>query len=56
MNIGASVGVVEGQTYKAVNQETVLEVVAVAPEESAARIAENATLPKAGQSVEILYQ
>ena len=30
MNIGANVGVVEGQTYKAVNQETVLEVVAVA--------------------------
>ncbi|MBW2677065.1 MAG: CHAT domain-containing protein [Deltaproteobacteria bacterium] len=56
MNIGANVGVVEGQTYKAVNQETVLEVVAVASEESAARIPENATLPEAGQAVEILYQ
>ena len=56
MNIGTNVGVVEGQTYKAVNQETVLEVVAVASEESAARVAENANLPETGQSVEILYQ
>jgi len=54
MNIGANVGVVEGQTYKAVNQETVLEVIAVASEESAGRINENSTLPKAGQLVEVL--
>ena len=56
MNIGANVGVVEGQTYKVVNQETALEVVAVASEESTVRIAENAMLPKEGQSVEVLYQ
>jgi hypothetical protein len=54
MNIGTNVGVVEGQTYKAVNQETVLEVIAVAAEESAARVAENATIPETGQAVEIL--
>ena len=54
MNIGTNVGVVEGQTYKAVNQETVLEVVAVASEESAARVAEEAKLPDAGQPVEFL--
>lgn len=56
MNIGANVGVVEGQTYKAINQETVLEVVAVAAEESAARVTKDEKLPEAGESVEILYQ
>jgi class 3 adenylate cyclase/CHAT domain-containing protein len=56
INIGANLGVVEGQTYQAVNQETVLEIIAVTSEESAARIVENVDLPMAGQSVEILYQ
>ena len=53
MNIGANVGVVEGQTYKAVNQGAILEVVAVAAEESAARAVEDGKLPEAGQSIEI---
>ena len=56
LNIGANVGVFEGQTYKAVNQDIVLEIMTVAAEESAARITEDAKVPEAGQSVEILYQ
>ena len=56
INIGTNVGVVEGQTYKAVNQETILVVVAVAAEESAVRVAQDTKLPDAGQFVEILYR
>ena len=56
LNIGANVGVVKGQTYKDINEGTILEVVTVASEESTARVAKDLILPEVGQMVEILYQ
>ncbi|MCG6908552.1 MAG: CHAT domain-containing protein [Deltaproteobacteria bacterium] len=56
LNIGANVGVVEGQRYKAVNRDTVIEVIAIAPEECAAHVVEGASSVDAGLPFEITKQ
>jgi len=52
LNIGQRAGVVEGSQYKAFNEETILEIIAVQPDESVAKIISGGKGVSEGQRVE----
>jgi hypothetical protein len=52
LNIGQRAGVLQGQHYKVLNEETVLEILAAQPEESVAKIVSGSKGVEEGQRVE----